>query len=242
MGAADLASIIDPRNDLRILLVAADYEEDMLSACAWLLEKEIDVVCLRLRPYRIGTDLFLEREQLIPPPALDDFFVAMADPAPRTAARASGPRQKQDRAQSLQWLAPDGEVESEAPVNSWREALQTAIVRVVAEDGPDAVRGTSIRSASLDAYTSDSPEVSIHAPFELDEHDLVLDLHGAAAQIRKYLAEVLAASLRGHQVTVVTKSGDSFTIPETRSQPVTKTATQPAAEAPQSEAPAPAMP
>jgi hypothetical protein len=54
----DLKDRLDPKKRLqKIYLVAAGYEPDVLSACAWLQEHEIDIACFRLRPYRIADQM-----------------------------------------------------------------------------------------------------------------------------------------------------------------------------------------
>jgi hypothetical protein len=58
-GEDDLDDVINPREKQRIYLVAADYQEDVTSACAWLREYEIDISCFRLRPYKIGEQYVL---------------------------------------------------------------------------------------------------------------------------------------------------------------------------------------
>jgi hypothetical protein len=56
----DLKQLLDPKErQQKIYLVAAGYEPDVLSACAWLQEHKINIACFRLRPYQIVDQILL---------------------------------------------------------------------------------------------------------------------------------------------------------------------------------------
>jgi hypothetical protein len=63
----------------RIILIAADFDPQTLSACAWLAKNSIDIRCLRLQPYEFSGQVLLFVEQLIPPARLEEYFVRLAD-------------------------------------------------------------------------------------------------------------------------------------------------------------------
>jgi hypothetical protein len=118
----DLEGLLDPKKRQKIYLVAAGYEPDVLSACAWLREHEIDISCFRLRPYRIADQILLERERLIPPPELDDFFVEMQASGDVSAPKlpGSGDRRKSDKPSVMKW---SDDTETKQAVSSWKDAL-----------------------------------------------------------------------------------------------------------------------
>jgi Domain of unknown function (DUF4268) len=60
--------------DVRIILAAADFSKELTTAVMWLVERDIDIRCIRLRPYRMaeGTVL-LDVQQLIPLPEATEF-------------------------------------------------------------------------------------------------------------------------------------------------------------------------
>lgn len=78
----------------RIILIASAFDDQTLSACAWLAKNGIDIRCLRLTPLRYNHQHFLEIEQLIPPRPLDDYFVEIADPSMPGARGAAEPRSR----------------------------------------------------------------------------------------------------------------------------------------------------
>jgi hypothetical protein len=65
----------------RIALIAPSFDEQTLSACAWLSKNGIDLRCLSVSPIKYGREYFLVIEQVIPPSRLDDYFVEVAEPS-----------------------------------------------------------------------------------------------------------------------------------------------------------------
>ncbi|MEG4072245.1 hypothetical protein QUA30_06095 [Microcoleus sp. Pol14C2] len=62
----------------RIILIASSFDEQTLSAVAWLIANGVDASCLKITPVFIGEQGFLRIEKLLPPPQLDDFYVGLA--------------------------------------------------------------------------------------------------------------------------------------------------------------------
>lgn len=60
--------------DTRIVLASADFSKELTTAVMWLIERGIDIRCVRMKPYRMadGT-LLLDVQQLIPLPEAADF-------------------------------------------------------------------------------------------------------------------------------------------------------------------------
>ncbi len=69
----------DFNHSQRIVLIASSFDPQTLSACAWLAKSGIDIRCISLTPLKYAQQYFLSVEQVIPPPALDDFFVEVLD-------------------------------------------------------------------------------------------------------------------------------------------------------------------
>jgi hypothetical protein len=60
--------------DTRIILAAADFSKELTTAVMWLIERGIDVRCVRLKPYRMETGtVLLDVQQLIPLPEASAF-------------------------------------------------------------------------------------------------------------------------------------------------------------------------
>lgn len=63
----------------RIILVASDFDEQTLSAVAWLNSNNVNMSCYRLTPYKLNEDLFFYVEKLLPVTNYDDYYVNLMD-------------------------------------------------------------------------------------------------------------------------------------------------------------------
>lgn len=63
----------------RIILVASDYDEQTLSAVAWLNSNNVDMSCFKLTPYKINNELYINAEKLLPLAEYDDYYVNLLD-------------------------------------------------------------------------------------------------------------------------------------------------------------------
>lgn len=66
-------------DDVRILLVSEDFGKELTTAVLWLRERAIDIRCVRLRPYRHGESTFMDVQQIIPLPEVNDYQVQVRE-------------------------------------------------------------------------------------------------------------------------------------------------------------------
>lgn len=98
-------------DDTRIILAAADFAKELTTAVMWLIERGIDIRCIRLKPYRLNDGpVLLDIQQLIPLPEAASFQTQIG--VKRQAAR-QGRTERHDLRQ--QWWArliqrPDAEL------------------------------------------------------------------------------------------------------------------------------------
>jgi CxxC motif-containing protein len=59
----------------RIILIASSFDSQTLSAVAWLIANNVDISCFELSPMKIGDNYFIDINRILPPPALEDFYV-----------------------------------------------------------------------------------------------------------------------------------------------------------------------
>jgi hypothetical protein len=79
--------------DVRILLVAADFSTELTTAVMWLNDKGLDIVCVRLKPYRLDGQVLLDVAQIIPLPEAKDYVVRVREQA-QEQRKASNERQQ----------------------------------------------------------------------------------------------------------------------------------------------------
>jgi hypothetical protein len=61
--------------DVRIVLAAADFSPEVTSTVLWLNQRDLDISCVRLQPYRLGESVLLDVQQIIPLPEATDYQV-----------------------------------------------------------------------------------------------------------------------------------------------------------------------
>lgn len=63
--------------DVRILLVSADFSKEVTTSVLWLNEYGLDIRCVRLKPYKLGDRVLIDAEQIIPLKEAQDFQVIL---------------------------------------------------------------------------------------------------------------------------------------------------------------------
>ena len=59
----------------RIILVAANFRPEVISAVLWLLNFNVQLKCFQATPYSMNDEIFLTIEQVIPTPADEEFIM-----------------------------------------------------------------------------------------------------------------------------------------------------------------------
>lgn len=77
LGWDDEADHVFAEN-VRILLVSADFGKELTSAVLWLRDREIDIRCIRLRPYQNGESKLIDVQQIIPLPEAEDYQIQVS--------------------------------------------------------------------------------------------------------------------------------------------------------------------
>ncbi|MBD2843475.1 DUF4268 domain-containing protein [Erythrobacter rubeus] len=62
-------------SDQRIILISANFRREVTATVLWLLQRQLDVKCIRATPYKLGDEVLLNFEQIIPVPEAEDFMV-----------------------------------------------------------------------------------------------------------------------------------------------------------------------
>lgn len=65
--------------DTRVLLVSADFSRELTTSVLWLNEKGLDIRCIRLRPHKLGDQLVLQVEQVLPLPEAQEYVVGVRE-------------------------------------------------------------------------------------------------------------------------------------------------------------------
>ncbi len=60
---------------VRIMLLSADFSTELTTAVLWLNKRGLDVSCFRLKPHRLGADVLIDIQQIIPLPEAAEYEV-----------------------------------------------------------------------------------------------------------------------------------------------------------------------
>ena len=80
--------------DVRIVLASAEFSRELTSTVLWLNEHDLDIRCVRLRPYTDGKRVFLDVQQVLPLPEASEYFVNI---------REKREEERQSRRREQQW-------------------------------------------------------------------------------------------------------------------------------------------
>jgi len=68
---------LNPRNSQRIILVAGEFRREVTNTALWLLDRKIDVKCVKVSPYKLGEQLLVDIQQIIPVPEASEYMVRL---------------------------------------------------------------------------------------------------------------------------------------------------------------------
>ncbi|CAM4409709.1 MmcB family DNA repair protein [Bacillus manliponensis] len=60
----------------RIIIVGKEIDKRILSVCTWLYENNIDIKCVTIKPYKLGEQILIDTNQIIPPYKLEDYYIS----------------------------------------------------------------------------------------------------------------------------------------------------------------------
>lgn len=68
---------LNPRNSQRVILVAGEFRREVTSTALWLIERGIDVKCVKVSPYMLNGQLLVDIQQIIPVPEASEYMVRL---------------------------------------------------------------------------------------------------------------------------------------------------------------------
>lgn len=63
----------------RIILVASGFDPQTLSAVAWLIENGVDINCIEIAPVRIGDEMLIQSNPILPLQQYEDYYVDIVE-------------------------------------------------------------------------------------------------------------------------------------------------------------------
>lgn len=159
-----------------IVLIASSFDDQTLSGCGWLVQNGIDLRCIQLTVLKHNNQHFLNIEQLLPPPTIDEYLLPFVDPTairPRTATTPTStttPAQRHAttlRVSDLvhnQLLLPGEQVSIKT-----RNGISTAVVRA---DGLVDFNGQAVSYLSWGKQATGWTSVNIYDQVTVDRNGI----------------------------------------------------------------------
>jgi hypothetical protein len=71
----DEAKAEDFASDVQIVLVSANFSKELTTSVMWLNERDLDIRCVRLIPYKFENQIFVDVQQIIPLPEAESYQI-----------------------------------------------------------------------------------------------------------------------------------------------------------------------
>lgn len=65
--------------DVRIVLASAEFSRELTTSVLWLIERGIDIRCVRLQPYQLDERILVDVQQIIPLPEVAEYQVRVTE-------------------------------------------------------------------------------------------------------------------------------------------------------------------
>jgi hypothetical protein len=79
-GVSDISEVvINSGSKQRIILVAANFRKEVTSTVLWLMNYNLRIQCFKVKPLKLGEQLFLEIKQIIPVKEAEDYQIKIAE-------------------------------------------------------------------------------------------------------------------------------------------------------------------
>ncbi len=112
--------------DVRIILASAEFSKELTSSVLWLNNHEIDIRCVRLKPYSLDGRILVDVQQIIPPPEAADYQVQI---------REKKVQERQARISNVDFTRFNIQIEGERHGSQWKRNAIFLICKRLCERG-----------------------------------------------------------------------------------------------------------
>lgn len=112
--------------DVRIVLASAEFSKELTSSVLWLLDHDIDIRCVRLKPYRLGEQILVDVQQIIPLPEVEEFQVQV---------REKVQKERKARTSNADFTRFDVQLDGEISRSMWKRNAIMFVCKRICEKG-----------------------------------------------------------------------------------------------------------
>lgn len=104
---------LNPSNGQRMIFIAANFRREVTATVMWLIGRGITMQCFRVTPFVFENELFLDLQQIIPPPEAADYMIGISSKEVEEAAVHGSQKRRHELrlqfwAKALERLRADG--------------------------------------------------------------------------------------------------------------------------------------
>lgn len=112
--------------DVKVVLVSADFSRELTTSVLWLSEKELDIRCVRIRPYDYGGKVLIDVQQVIPLPEATDYQVQV---------REKKRQERASRTSSADFTRYDVTINGTTYPGQWKRNSILLVIKALVESG-----------------------------------------------------------------------------------------------------------
>ncbi len=118
--------------DVRVILASAEFSKELTTAVMWLNERNLDIRCVRLKPYKDGERTLLDVQTVIPLPEAEAYQIQI---------REKQQKERQSRQTSKDFTRFDVTVNGETISNLPKRGVMFNVVKPIIDSGvhPDKI-------------------------------------------------------------------------------------------------------
>ena len=117
--------------DVRIVLVSAEFSKELTSSVLWLNDRDLDVRCVRIRPYKDGERVLVDVQQVVPLPEAVDYQVKVKE---------KKQKEKSSRKYNVDFTKYDVTIGGETRQRQWKRNVIYQVVRHLVSNGAEPDR------------------------------------------------------------------------------------------------------
>ncbi|MGH9426454.1 MAG: hypothetical protein ACRD2L_09150, partial [Terriglobia bacterium] len=111
---------------VKIILVSGEFSKEITTSVLWLNERELDIRCVRLRPYTIGNRILLDIQQVLPLPEAEEYQVQI---------RKKAAEERRSEGGGSDWTRYDLKIDGKVFPRQYKRRLFLLVVRALIERG-----------------------------------------------------------------------------------------------------------
>jgi hypothetical protein len=116
--------------DVRILLVSQDFSREVTTTVLWLLDRDVDIRCVRLKPYKVNDQFFLDVHQVIPLPEAEEYQIKVQQKGQQERASRRVERSMETVWTEINTNLSADEVRVARDLESWLTSIPTKVFPV----------------------------------------------------------------------------------------------------------------